>query len=446
MQWQKFVNFLSPNDLLHVFRKENTFVQHIKAIGGRFVIITFQSPEVRDEIIKEEWLSTWFESIHPWSGESAKEERFAWLSCYGMPLNGWSIPNFKLIGDFWGEFLKVDDNTLYGDSFERGRILIATEQTQRITGTIQMEILGLIYSVRIEEDESFRTITLDSFPTESPVMKTNNNSEEREANDTNLLTNAREENVNALVNNSVDVANSEETVHNNEEADFVEEVEVVDETPGAFIEKVVEAETNREVVVHNNPNGLQMVVFKPMCRSWINLMQPKIMMGRNSKVGSPKIMPLIINDKHNSNPISSHNSFNDIAATQIVSSKVNNLENDSTDVDHFSSWSELPFNSKLSGPSKKQVAALKIKKRKKKIEDLIGFPKPKKGGRKTKKGVLLRSAIASAALSISSDGIKNRNRLILNEVEAAQTVSKIIGEDFLGDDDEVISNLMANNL
>lgn len=434
----KIRKLLSPNDLLEVFRKENTPIEHIKAMGGRYVIITFLNSESRDVIIKENWLSIWFESIKPWSGECAMEERFVWLSCYGMPLNGWSVPNFKLIGDSWGEFIKVDDDTLHERSFEKGRILIVTEQIQRISGTIHLEILGINYSVRIEEDVSFRTITSQILPTIHVASEFNKNLEDGKTNpvtSNEMISKADEKNFDGAKS---DGANSNELKY----ADKVQDVEVVVETPEIFIDDV---DPKKVVVPHYIPNNLQMVVYNPPFKSWKSALQSQNVL-ENLMMGSPKVMPHFSIEEHNLSHICSINSANDVESSNIVSSKANNLIIDNQEADQFSSWSEVPFNRKLIECSKKRVAAEKIKKRKKTIEDLIGFPKSKKGGRKTKKGVLLRSAIASAALSISSDGFKRRNRLILNEEEAAFSVSKIIGEDFLGDDEEVISKLMSNNL
>lgn len=76
------------------------------------------------------------------------------------------------------------------------------------------------------------------------------------------------------------------------------------------------------------------------------------------------------------------------------------------------------------------------------VEELIGIPRSEKKGKK-KNSVVLRAAIATAALSVSSDGIKNRNRIILDEEEAACTMSKIIGEDYMGEDEEVMSKFMV---
>lgn len=254
-----------------MFNKENTLVEHIKAIDGRYIIITFFSPEVRNETLKEDWLSIWFENINPWSGVSAKEERFVWLSCYGFPLNGWPVPNFKLIGDCWGEFLKVDEPTLHGDSFERGRILIASEQSQRISGTIQLEILGLKYYVRVEEDDSFRTINFNSLLTQSTALK----SEFFEDKNATAHTNAMVENVVEVVEKDEDVAMSAELAPNNDKVDELE-VEIVDETP---VENRTENKVDvvdespdkliiEEVVAEHNATDLQMMVFKPLSMPW----------------------------------------------------------------------------------------------------------------------------------------------------------------------------------
>lgn len=96
-----------------------------------------------------------------------------------------------------------------------------------------------------------------------------------------------------------------------------------------------------------------------------------------------------------------------------------------------------------------QVLAEKRRRKHKSLEELQIIPNSnRRGRRKKQKCVVFRSAIAAAALSvssISSGGIKNRNKLILNEEEAVRTVTKIVGEDYLGSDDEVLSNFMVTD-
>ncbi|KAI8568563.1 hypothetical protein RHMOL_Rhmol02G0210800 [Rhododendron molle] len=60
-------------------------------------------------------------------------------------------------------------------------------------------------------------------------------------------------------------------------------------------------------------------------------------------------------------------------------------------------------------------------------------------GRRRKKGksAIYRSAVAALALSvsISEGGIANRNRILLNEAQAAWTLNKIMGLKYDGDED-----------
>lgn len=77
------------------------------------------------------------------------------------------------------------------------------------------------------------------------------------------------------------------------------------------------------------------------------------------------------------------------------------------------------------------------------IEEKLGFPKPKKKGRrKQKKCVVFRSAIVVAVLSVSSDGT---NRIHLNASQAARSISKILNEDYLGDNNEIISSFSVTS-
>lgn len=122
------------------------------------MIITFLSEEQRSETLKEKWLELWFDEVKPWNGESSKSERFAWIACYGMPLNAWNVQTFRAIGSLWGCFIEVDSDTLREVSFVKGRILIATENPNKIRGEVQLMVDRRKYIVTMEEEESYRTV------------------------------------------------------------------------------------------------------------------------------------------------------------------------------------------------------------------------------------------------------------------------------------------------
>lgn len=117
-------------DLKSSISKEKLQFTDVRSMGGRHVLITFPSSENRDSIINSNLWEIWFSSITPWNGEAAGKERFAWLSCTGIPLNAWDMVTFKLIAENWGTFMEVDANTLKYLSFEKGRIMVATTLSQ----------------------------------------------------------------------------------------------------------------------------------------------------------------------------------------------------------------------------------------------------------------------------------------------------------------------------
>lgn len=98
-------------------------------------------------------------------------------------------------------------------------------------------------------------------------------------------------------------------------------------------------------------------------------------------------------------------------------------------------------------PVKAAIKGIKGKKKRKTIDDILGFSKVSSqkhmGGRSKQKCVVFRSAVAAAALSasISSDGIANRNRILLNEAQANWAVNKSMGIGYEGDEAEVISKI-----
>lgn len=69
------------------FNMNTNKVARFRSMGGRAVLITFQSLEIRDDMISEPWMNLWFENVKLWKGEPACMERFVWLSCKGVPLS-----------------------------------------------------------------------------------------------------------------------------------------------------------------------------------------------------------------------------------------------------------------------------------------------------------------------------------------------------------------------
>lgn len=100
-------------------------------------------------------MNRWFIKIKAWQGELASLERFVWLSYLGIPLNAWNSTMFKRIGEVWGHFVKMDDETMRDTSFAKGKILIATEECKKIEKWIRVEVQGVNYEILVRENASF---------------------------------------------------------------------------------------------------------------------------------------------------------------------------------------------------------------------------------------------------------------------------------------------------
>ncbi|KAH7867318.1 hypothetical protein Vadar_031918 [Vaccinium darrowii] len=162
---------ISVDDLQKEFYKEHGVKVIIRDMGGRSILITYPNEELRNVSVKEHWLKRCFVSLKSWNGDAASLERLTWINCFGLPLDAWCMNTFKRIGEFWGQLLSVDDDTLFCKSFVKGRLLIVTKESSRIDKWIKIEVDGgLVYDVRILEDNSSFGLSLYDFSPTNLVM------------------------------------------------------------------------------------------------------------------------------------------------------------------------------------------------------------------------------------------------------------------------------------
>ncbi|KAH7841221.1 hypothetical protein Vadar_027232 [Vaccinium darrowii] len=122
--------FTDPNCVQKAFIDLNFTEVRVKSLGGMNLIITFQSKEDRLSAIQNPLMTNWFSFFKPWNGEVAGISRLIWLNCRGMPLSVWNALTFKSIGALWGDFITLDVLTLKEETYEVGRMIIATEYKQ----------------------------------------------------------------------------------------------------------------------------------------------------------------------------------------------------------------------------------------------------------------------------------------------------------------------------
>ncbi|KAH7857944.1 hypothetical protein Vadar_018185 [Vaccinium darrowii] len=125
----------------------------VRHLGGLDMIITFQSKDDRVLALNNSAVTSWFKSIKPWNGEVAGKSRLVWLKCRGIPLTAWGTQTFRRIGEIWGDFIILDEETMKEESFDVGRLLIAADRAQRIDECINISIRGKNHRVNVWEED-----------------------------------------------------------------------------------------------------------------------------------------------------------------------------------------------------------------------------------------------------------------------------------------------------
>lgn len=378
----------------------------------------------RDSTINLNWWETWLEEINPWKGEQASEERFVWLMCFGMPLNAWSHNTFKQIGNIWGQFLMVEEKTLKESSFEVAKILIASSQVQSIKGQLDLTVDKVNYKVRISEDESFRVVE------------------------------------NSMINGLSDLRLKNVQDVNN----------VVESSSEVMVNKTVVEEANEAVSkegAKHNDHQAEEATFSPNSKRGGSILNHRS--ADFNAVGSPQERSNNVEEDEKSlddsnfnlSPISAANPLDETSTTVIVETQdiINPITKNLVSADNNGdapddslkeiNHCQFEVSEEDTVPIQSAVKSLQGKKKRKNINDILGFSKVKPvkgGGKKKNKGDARRSAIAAAALSasISSEGINNRNQILLNEAQAIWAINKIHGIGYDGDEHEVISKIASN--
>lgn len=434
----KINRLVSIEDLEYIFKWESSQIVQIKPIGGRYVIISFPDETSRDLVIKEKWIPKWFKEIKPWNGEQAKVERFVWLSCYGMPLNAWSNSTFQNIGNLWGDFLQIDESTLKASSFVRARILIATDQFDKLEGNMNLMVDNVYYSIKVIEEETFRIIKQSFFniTAEIAVEKLVNT----EVEDGHRAT-SREKLAEKEANNG---SSSEEK--KDERVPSMENQE--EEGVPSINEVVADSDSfNPSLGDENSIMGKERVPdsFVGISMNEQPILNPPNCLASqeanvsNEQSGDSNILL--------SEEISPHTALNTETAIPNIGLEVINENLEYNDDDFIEDELNQDLVEEDQMPIPAAVNGSKGKSKRKNINEILGYSKVNKGntkGRRNKsKSVILRSAVASAALSasLSSSGINNRNRILLDEAKAIWEVDKMFGLQYDGDEREVISKI-----
>ncbi|XP_048494804.1 uncharacterized protein LOC125494938 [Beta vulgaris subsp. vulgaris] len=129
----------------------------IQTMGGMLHLITFESLEEKEAMLKCEWLLRWYQDLRNVNSRSASLWRETWLTIYGVPLIAWSYETFYNIGCIYGKVLSVDYSRK-----DLGRIMILSDCFFTINNPILIEVNGKVTKVFVVEEPQIHSHKKDS--------------------------------------------------------------------------------------------------------------------------------------------------------------------------------------------------------------------------------------------------------------------------------------------
>lgn len=409
----------------------------VRPMGGDQVVLTFQSVEDRNSALSKKgtmgWINEYFQEFKKWEETTNLQgPRLVWLNCYGVPINVWNSKSFSKLGMIWGDVILISDETIKQHSFTVGKVLVSTKCMDTINKVVSLQIKDKSYDVRIVEEQLvvntvLKTeckcngcIIMDKDPTmEKSAKEDEDNLEDNYAELEKYSPVMKEAEDDGIIDVDMKVADSEEFV-----ADSVPEVI---EEGGTELEReklslsLVAVNASQDNIVEMVADSLESVdaVRDSLCSSSLGKVASDLGrrngllgMGATSLTVQLSNYPQVQMDVFGPGPI--HPIVHERVEQQLDERAI-------------------------------QQPSVTRRKKKKSINQILGLPKSfsnYNGGRKKQKCVLFRSAVAAAAMSATTSGIENRNRILLNEAQTIWSVNKIMGLGYDGDEDEVISRLM----
>ncbi|KAL4283199.1 hypothetical protein GQ457_16G029250 [Hibiscus cannabinus] len=125
----------------------------VKRLGGKSFILWIEDNDLYKMLEDLQWsyLKEIFCSISTWSENGTQIKRATWLEIIGVPIHCWNDTTFKRLIQNWGEFEAFGENLDCSLDCEKMKILITTQQVQKVCEVVELEVGSMIYEIRVTE-------------------------------------------------------------------------------------------------------------------------------------------------------------------------------------------------------------------------------------------------------------------------------------------------------
>ncbi|GMP84736.1 hypothetical protein CsSME_00038149 [Camellia sinensis var. sinensis] len=445
---------------------------HVREIGGKSVILSFNSEEAMNSARKELelWTHEWCEFITHWTKDTVIEhEREVWISCYGVPLNLWNSINFKNIGMLWGDVIAIDRSTLEMSHLCCGKVKITTKVIESINQVITLDCKGTLHQIRVCEEQ---VVVIDN-PSFSNIHMREVTSVNASRGDEHSVDNGvilRKEDDEVAMNDEVEpVRNSgggvcmqgalkEKELSGN---DSLMAISVIKETARDLEKTSIGDACLRNVTTMSDNNGLVADYENRLVDGLIStpgfvksvsgseLPQPsvnlEVFLGLVQFVNSNLTMPLIVHGPNRVDLIGCAAPTSSGLHNPRAMDTLSQPRADPTDSGLLQPVVAAPLmQSSLKGGTSKATEVSRYQFTAKTHPSKV--PKKSKakvnGGGRINKGVLLRAVTKALSDSISLSSSSSRGRFLLNEAQATLQIENLLGINCEGKEAEVIEKIM----
>ncbi|KAL4312348.1 hypothetical protein GQ457_01G050470 [Hibiscus cannabinus] len=114
-------------------------------------IITFNSSEDFDEALnkRDEGLSFWFSHVAPLINEKGVPASYLSVSLVGVPLHCWHESFFKSLGNRWGTFIAIEEDTREMKNFSVAKMIIRAESPFDVPSSLTVRSLDRSFIIKV---------------------------------------------------------------------------------------------------------------------------------------------------------------------------------------------------------------------------------------------------------------------------------------------------------
>ncbi|XVF28223.1 hypothetical protein REPUB_Repub15cG0011000 [Reevesia pubescens] len=161
-------SFVSLTELLDALVKLKVDCS-VSPMGGVTFLVTFKSSEEMKSLLESNKLCSQelFQFIEPWNFSSNQREVAMWISLEEVPLVVWHEQFFQSLGNSWGIFVRVDENTSNRRRFDVARMLVLIESRMNVPSFVSVNIRGKYFKILVSLEDchiDFSTPSVVSSP------------------------------------------------------------------------------------------------------------------------------------------------------------------------------------------------------------------------------------------------------------------------------------------